>query len=191
MVISVAEKGRDVFFILRGRAHAILYSSDGKTVDFREIRQGDMFGELAAIDGEPRSASIVALEDSRVGRLSHLALAELVEMREQLAWALMVHLSSQIRYLTERVFEYSTLLVRERLIRELLRLAGGETALRSAARIYPAPTHFDLAARISTHREAVSREMSTLARRGLLRKQDGALHLLDVGTLRSLCTREE
>lgn len=206
MVISVAEDGRDVFFVLEGRAHAVLHSADGKAVDYREIRTGDMFGELAAIDGEPRSASVVAQDPARIGRLSHAAFQDLVDNHRSFAWTLLAHLSTQIRHMTDRIFEYSTLLVRERLVRELLRLAvprtvgpfesayetGTDSALRAVrAEIHPAPTHFDLAARISTHREAVSREMSALAKQGLLEKRSGILHLHDVDALRALCPDED
>jgi hypothetical protein len=94
-----------------------------------------------------------------------------------------------VRLLTERVYEFSTLVVRKRLIKELLRLAeqGGE----NDARIDPAPRHFDLAARISTHREAVSREMSALAKKRFIGKRGRALVLLDVAALTALCSEME
>ena len=169
----------------------MLYSSDGKAVDYREIGAGDMFGELAAIDGQPRSASVVAQDPTRIGRLSHAAFQDLVDKHRTFAQSLLTHLSTQIRDMTGRIFEYSTLLVRERLIRELIRLAGGDAVDAGPAEIVPAPTHFDLAARISTHREAVSREMSALAKQGLVEKRAGILHLHDVETLRALCPEEE
>ena len=191
MVISVAEGGRDVYFVLEGRAHALLYSSDGKAVDYREIGAGDMFGELAAIDGQPRSASVVAQDPTRIGRLSHAAFQDLVDNHRTFAWSLLTHLSTQVRDMTGRIFEYSTLVVRERLIRELIRLAGGDAIETGPAEIRPAPTHFDLAARISTHREAVSREMSAMAKQGLVVKRAGALYLHDIAALRALCPPED
>ena len=78
--------------------------------------------------------------------------------------------------MTERVYEFSTLVVRKRLIRELLRLAEDNEQREGSASISPAPTHFDLAARISTHREAVSREMSALAKREADRKARPGAH---------------
>lgn len=197
-VISTAEQDRDVFFVIEGRAHTILHSRDGKAVGYRDIGPGDMFGELAAIDGQPRSASIVAVEQIRVGCLSHAAFRTLVDTHSGIAWTLLTHLSTQIRHMTGRIFEYSTLLVRERLIRELLRLADADidedvadrAAETGAGEISPAPTHFDLAARISTHREAVSREMSALAKQGLVEKRAGVLHLHDISALEALCPPE-
>ncbi|MEM7442642.1 MAG: Crp/Fnr family transcriptional regulator [Pseudomonadota bacterium] len=191
MVISVSEQGRDVFFIVEGRAQAILHSRDGKAVGYRDMGPGDMFGELAAIDGQPRSASIIALDQTKVGRLSFADFQDLVNSHPSIAWVLMTHMSTQIRRMTGRIFEYSTLLVRERLIRELIRLAGEDGTDNTSSQISPAPTHFFLASRISTHREAVSREMSSLAKQGLLEKRAGVLHLRNLETLRALCPEED
>ncbi|MEQ9814181.1 MAG: Crp/Fnr family transcriptional regulator [Azospirillaceae bacterium] len=192
-IIELADGGVDVFFVLEGRAQVIIYSSEGKVVGYRTIGPGDIFGELAAIDGRPRSASVVAQDRSRVGRLGRAAFRELVESANGLAWVMMEHLSTQIRNLTGRIFEYSTLMVRERVVREVLRLAEAGSGLSSGgnqARIHPAPTHSDLAAQISTHREAVSREMSALAKRGLIEKRAGALILHDLAALRALCPED-
>jgi CRP-like cAMP-binding protein len=147
-----------------------------------------MFGELAAIDGEPRSASVLALKSALIGRLSQAAFEDLVDNHRSFAWTLLAHLSSMVRDMTGRIFEYSTLPVRERLVLELLRLADSDAIDSNKAVISPAPTHFDLAARISTHREAVSREMSALAKQGLLEKRAGILQLHNIGALKALCS---
>ena len=82
-------------------------------------------------------------------------------------------------------------MVRKRLIRELLRLATDSAAASGTATISPAPIHADLAAMIGTHREAVSREMSTLAKTQLIAKRGGTLALNDLGMLRLLSSGED
>ena len=191
IVIAHDEAGRDLFFVVDGRARATIYSEGGREVSYRDIEPGDIFGELSAIDGGARSASVVAIEASRVARLSGTAFRELVDEEPGLAWALLEHLSAQMRRMTERVYEFSTLLVRKRLIRELLRLAGPQEVSRDAAAISPAPTHGELAASISTHREAVSREMSALAKKGLIQKRSGVLLLRDLPALERLAEAHE
>jgi CRP/FNR family cyclic AMP-dependent transcriptional regulator len=188
LVIAHEDTGRDVFFVLEGRARATLFSEGGRAVAYRDIECGDIFGELAAIDGKARSASVVALEPLSAARLPEAAFREIVDTRPTFTWALMEHLSGQMRRMTERVYEFSTLVVRKRLIRELLRLAGDQG---DKAFVTPAPTHFALAAMISTHREAVSREMSSLAKRGLIEKRGATLILLEPDILRSLAEAEE
>jgi hypothetical protein len=93
--------------------------------------------------------------------------------------------------MTDRVFEFSTLVVRKRLILELLRRAEEIEPLNGQVSISPAPTHFELAARISTHREAVSREMSVLAKKGLIERRGGRLILHDLAVLERLAVKKE
>jgi CRP/FNR family transcriptional regulator, cyclic AMP receptor protein len=190
-IIAHDESGRDVFFVLEGRARVTLFSEDGRTVAYRDIEPGEIFGELAAIDGKPRSATVAALDDMRAARLSHAAFRQIVNTRPTFTWALLEYLSGQMRRLTDRVYEFSTLVVRKRLIRELLRLANGTGRAEGSGTIAPVPTHFDLAAKISTHREAVSREMSALAKRKLIEKRDGSLVLRDLEALKALAGSDD
>jgi CRP/FNR family cyclic AMP-dependent transcriptional regulator len=191
LIIAHDDESSDLFFMIEGRARATSYSEGGRAIAYRDIGPGDIFGELAAIDGGPRSASVVALKAALVGRLSGPKFRELVSAHPRFTWALLTHLALQVRRMTERVYEFSTLVVRKRLIRELLRLSENGDMLAGAASIRPAPTHFDLASRISTHREAVSREMSALARKKFIQKRGDVLMLHDVAALRSLCDKEE
>ncbi|MER9865416.1 helix-turn-helix domain-containing protein, partial [Mesorhizobium sp. M0185] len=103
------------------------------------------------------------------------------------AWMLLEHLSAQLRRMTERVFEYSTLVVRKRLIVELLHRAEKAALVDGEVSISPAPTHSELAATMSTHREAVSREMSDR----LIEKRGSRLLLHDVSALRALVDKKE
>ncbi len=177
-VLTQDERSNDVFFVLSGVARATIFSVDGRVIALREIPAGEIFGELSAIDNAPRSASVVAIEDIEVGRLGRAQFVELVEQRPGFTWALLRYFASRSRQMTERIYQFSTMIVRERLIEELIRL--GENAQNGNGRveIRPAPTHLDLAARISTHREAVSREMSKLSKqRAIARLTGGALRL--------------
>ena len=186
MIIAHDESGRDVFFVLEGRARATAFSERGRAVAYRDMEPGDIFGELAAIDGRARSASVVALEAMRAARLPEAAFRDIVDARPTFTWALLQHLSGEMRRMTDRIYEFSTLVVRKRLIRELLRLAEESEQAEGRAAIAPAPTHFDLAARISTHREAVSREMSALAKRKLIERRGGSLVIRDLAGLKAL-----
>ncbi len=191
IVISHLDEDRNMFFVLEGRLRATLYSRDGHEVNYRDIGPGNVVGELAAIDGAPRSATVEALEPARLGRLPAATFRDLVKTRPGLNTVLLEHLSAQIRRLTERVFEFSTVAVRDRLIRELLRLAEATSMQDGRAEIRPAPTQIELAHRISSHREVVSREMSGLARAGLVVKRKGALIVSDLDQLRGLIADAE
>ena len=82
--------------------------------------------------------------------------------------------------------DLSTLAVRNRIHSELLRLAREAGVARNRARIEPAPRHADIAAQVSTYREQVTRELSALAKAGVVGKQEQALLVLDVTRLERL-----
>jgi CRP/FNR family cyclic AMP-dependent transcriptional regulator len=191
LIIAHGDSDCDVYFLLEGRARVTLFSEDGKEITYRDIEADEIFGELAGIDGKARSASVVAIAASRVARLPKAAFRDMVLNHPDFAWTLLEHLSAQLRRMTERVYEFSTLLVRERLIAELLHMAEEIPPVDGQVAISPAPTHSELASRISTHREAVSRAMSGLAKKGLVEKCGGKLVLHDLRTLRGLVGHRE
>ena len=84
---------------------------------------------------------------------------------------------------TERVFEVSALAVRERVRRELLRLAADGTRTGRSVVISPAPTHYDLAARIGSHREAVTRELNRLAEEKVVEIGRREIRIVDLALL--------
>jgi CRP-like cAMP-binding protein len=99
---------------------------------------------------------------------------------------LLVLLASQIRMLANRVNEFATLDVRARIRAELLRLSRPSHGASRHAVISPPPTHAELAARVGSRREAVTRELNSLERAGLLERRRGALVLLDPMRLATL-----
>ena len=100
-ILAHDEQGRDVF-LLEGRARATILSEGGRAVAHRDIEPGDILRELSAIDGHARSASVAALEEIRVAKLSEAAFRELVNSSPPFAWALLEHLSAQMRRMTDR-----------------------------------------------------------------------------------------
>jgi CRP/FNR family cyclic AMP-dependent transcriptional regulator len=182
-ILNLDDSGRDVFFIVRGEVRVTVFSETGKTVIMRDLKTGDQFGEYAAIDGAPRSASIVAMTRTMVAVVPQEMFLSLLSDYPALALTVMRTMSSAIRALNERVVEFSTLGVRNRIHAELLRLGRDGRQVENTARISPPPTHAEIAARISTHREAVTRELKQLERQGLLEKTRGALVVKDVEEL--------
>lgn len=182
-LIEYKDTTRDVFFIASGRARATHYAANGREISFRDLGAGEMFGEISAIDGLPRSISIVALTEMLVAIMPANVLRELMREYEQSAMALMLRMTRMIRGLSERVVEFSTLGVQDRVRVELLRLARKSSPGQNTAVIFPVPTHTEFANRISTHREAVTRELSNLCRAGLLERHDRSLIVRDVEKL--------
>ena len=185
-ILGHMDGSEGVYFIVQGKARAVLYSVSGKSVTFRDIAAGDMFGELAAIDGQERSASVEALESTTVACLPSDLFWEVLQIYPAVAAALLRRLTAQVRHLTERVCEFSTLAVKNRIHAELLRLARKTGETDGQAWIAPAPTHAEIASRISTHREAVTRELNHLAQDGLIERRGAKLLIRDVAKLAKL-----
>lgn len=172
-----------VYFVTKGKARVIIYSSVGKAVAFRDIGSGDMFGEYAAIDGGPRSASVEALKPCHIASMSSTAFRALLQAESSVAMALLQHLIAQVRFLTSRVYEFSTLAVKNRIHAELLRLACECDSDMEMVLIESPPTHAEIANRISTQREAVTRELNHLAKLGVIKRQGKALFFTDIQRL--------
>jgi CRP-like cAMP-binding protein len=134
----------------------------------------------------PRTASIVALSDSVIASMSADIFWEILRAYPDAAAGLVKNLTSSVRALTERVFEFSALAVNNRIHAELLRLAQDHMTGENVAVINPAPTHAEIASRISTRREAVTREFNQLSRAGVVQRRSGTLVIRDVERLRRL-----
>ena len=185
-ILSHKDETRDVYFIISGKVRVTIYSLGGKEITFRDQPAGEMFGELGAIDGEPRSAQVMALEDALLASVSRETFWEVLGSYPQVAEFTMKRLASLVRLLSERVFEFSALAVRNRIHAELLRLARDNLRDDNTASISPSPTHADIASRISTHREAVTREYHDLSKAGVIEQRRGELLVNDVARLETM-----
>ncbi len=174
---------REVYVVLRGHLRVIAYSQTGRETVFHDLHPGDMVGELAAIDGGPRAASLVAVDNTELGQLEPIAFNRL--LRDEPAFARLVidQLARQIRALNHRLLLLAAP-VPLRVCGELLRLAEQCKVSENTARLAPSPKHLDLANRLNTHREAVSRTLAVLQRLGIIERDRGALLVRDIATLR-------
>ena len=185
-ILSYRDPSTDVFLLAVGKVRVIIYSAEGKAVVFTDLRPGAMFGEIAAIDRGPRSASVEAIEACTIALLSAPQFEDLLMGHPTVALATLRHVTEEVRRLSERVLEFSTLVVQNRIHAELLRLAANAPRKDGQALLSPAPTLSDIANRVSTHREAVSRELSRLGSIGLLRREGSVLRVTDVVRLEKL-----
>jgi CRP-like cAMP-binding protein len=183
-LLDYKAQGTDLFFVMRGlvRVHIV---TAAREVILRDIGEGEFFGELAALDGQPRSAAIQAVTDVTIARMTAERFRALIHAHPDVCDQVLAVLVGQVRMLANRVNEQSTLLVHQRLHAELLRSAR-RSATSGETVISPPPSHAELAARISTNREAVTRELNALEREGLIRRRRGAIVLLDPERMRNL-----
>lgn len=185
-IIDQHSETRDIFFVVEGRVRVVNYSLSGREITFDDLEAGGHFGELAAIDGLPRSASVMALEEARIASLPADQFYEMVLEHPAIAWKLMKHLAHLVRNSTIRIMDLSTLGANNRIHADLLRMARKVTEDDMTAEISPIPVHSVVASRVSTTRETVARVMNDLARKGIVERQKNKLVVKDLERLEDM-----
>ena len=189
-ILDRSSDDRDVFFVVEGSVRAVDFSWSGREVVYAAIGAGGHFGELSAIDGLERSASVVAIEDCLLAALTPTQFEALILGRPEVAMELLRDLVRIIRTTDERLSEVSTLGAMARVCRELLRLARADEQT-GAWLIAPLPTQKYLAGRAGTTRETVARTLSQLTREDIAQRTGRALRILDRTGLEAASARFE
>lgn len=186
-IIDQHSESKDVFFVVDGRVRIVNYSLSGREVTFDDLDAGSHFGELAAIDGLPRSASVLALDKSLIAALGSDHFGDVLSRHPTIALKVMRHLAHLVRTATARIMDLSTLGANNRVHADLLRQALlVADADDNTARISPIPVHSDIASRVSTTRETVARVMNDLARKGIVERGKNYLVVKDVARLQDM-----
>ncbi|MBG6154760.1 CRP-like cAMP-binding protein [Labrenzia sp. EL_159] len=183
-ILKRNDETSDVFLIIAGTVSVRDYSFEGKEVSYSEIDHGGIFGEFAAIDGGPRSASIESKTETTIARMSARDFRMLITTDGVFGLRVAEHLVAKTRALSQRVFEFGALSVRQRLHAEILRLCDAEPENGQSCTISPAPSHYELATRIATHREAVTKELNRLVSQGIARLERRSITITDLPRLR-------
>ena len=173
-VISKHESHCDVFLILKGGARALLYSEHGNEVWFNDFGPGDFFGEMAAIVPADRSADIFASSDLIAARFAAKTFVELMKESGRLALFVTAQIVRRFRSTSDRMFELSALSAPGRIYAELLRIAEPDDVKNSDELVISSmPAMAELARRVNSTRETVSRTINDLEQRGLISRAKG------------------
>jgi CRP/FNR family transcriptional regulator, cyclic AMP receptor protein len=175
ILVDFDDVSTDVYFLISGDVRILIRTQAGKEVILGEMRGGQMFGELAAIDGVSRSANVTALTRGEVCVMPASVFREIVFAAPVIADRLLRLLTKRVRELNARLMEHAVLDLRHRLYSELLRLSVPRTGTQNERVVTPPPYHHVLAARIGCRREQVTREFTTMGQEGLIERTRGAL----------------
>lgn len=183
-VFAQHDDGGEVYVVLRGHLRITAWSQAGREIVFHDLHPGDMVGELSAIDGAPRGATLVVVSDAELGCIEAGPFNRLLQ--EEPAFALFVirRLTRLVRSLNHRIHLLAAP-VPSRVSAELLRLAERRRSDENSVRLAPAPKHVDIANRVNTHREAVSRTLADLERLAIIRRSRTELFVRDLAALRA------
>ena len=174
ILLKQGDRAGSTFLLVAGRAHALSYGQQGHVVLLREFLPGDFFGAIALAEPAPEDADVVAIEDVRAAMFLALDFLGLIETHGCVGLIVSQALLKQLRAASAKMVERSTLSAAGRVHAELLRLAR----LGDGRTITPAPVLSALAVRVQSTRETVSRTISALERRGIVRRDEDALFIV-------------
>lgn len=177
-VFAQNDTSNDVLFLLSGALIALYWTEDGREVIFTRFPVGACLGELSALDGQPRSLAVYAKTSARVLRLEQASFLRLMAAVPLFRERLVIDLVGRIRSLTRMTLEMTTYSIEQRLCSFLFRLAVEADQLRAGGIIRNAPTHAEIASSIGANREMVSRTISKLSKRGIIKPGRQKIELL-------------
>ncbi|WP_293854980.1 Crp/Fnr family transcriptional regulator [uncultured Alsobacter sp.] len=174
-VVDFEDASSDVYFIIAGDVRILIRTQAGKEVILGEMKGGQYFGELSAIDDTPRSANVTALTNAEMCIMPAAVFREAVYASRVVTDRLLRLLANRIREMNARITEHSVFDLKHRLYSELLRMSQPRPGGSGERSVSPPPFHHVLAARIGCRREQVTRELSALSSEGIVTKTRGAL----------------
>ncbi len=166
------DENNQLFIIESGKIRVFVNGEDGKQVTLNFMGEGEYFGELALIDGNPRSASVMTVSDSVFVTVSRKNFQQFIASHPEYALDMMQQLVRRIRTLTESVKDMALLDVYGRVSQLLRRLADEDDRVTN-----PKPTHQEIANMVGASREMVSRIMKELVIGGYVEQLPDALVL--------------
>ncbi|MBN1827558.1 MAG: Crp/Fnr family transcriptional regulator [Deltaproteobacteria bacterium] len=178
------DEGSSLFIVKRGTVKIVLPTEMGDEVTPAILTGGDVFGEMALLDGMPRSADAVALEDTELLVLGRKNFLDFLRSSEQSIQAVLSYLTMRLRKTDDLLEDACFLTVSIRLAKRLVELARNcGTTEEGRIKIDLHLTQKDLAAMVGATRESVNKEISVLRRKGVIRTSGKTIEIIDLKTL--------
>ena len=185
VILFEDDPGDALYVVAKGQVKVVLIGEDGREVILSVLGEGTFFGEMALLDDEPRSAHVIAMEDSTVLALRREDFRARLRNSPEVAIALLRELSRRLRRADDQIGSLVLLDVNGRVAELLVRLAEEEGGDRITRKL----THATIAQMIGSSRETVSRTMRELQDRGLIAVTRQDITLTDRAGLQSLSRR--
>lgn len=187
-VFHKTDMSTELYIVNSGTVKAVLTDDEGDEMVLARFEKGAFFGELSLLDGKGRSATIVADADAELSVLSKETFFQLMNKDAKIAIGLMATLVDRLRKADEMIESLAFQEVGERLVRTLVDSSTGADKIAKGFLRCPKLTHRELAARIGSSREAVSKCIKVLSTNGIL-KESGGFFLIAENALELLKNR--
>ncbi|MDI6890615.1 MAG: Crp/Fnr family transcriptional regulator [Thermodesulfovibrionales bacterium] len=174
VIFYQSDSSTDLYIVLDGLVKACLLSEEGEELILTTFGKGSFFGEMSLLNGKPRSATMIAMRDSTLGRLKRERLLLSIKNDPMIAIELLSALVQRLRITDEMLGSLAFLDVSQRLLKLLMQIAKkeGEKDKNGFFRIKRL-THRQLASHIGASREAITKAVKVLVFRKLIREEEG------------------
>lgn len=181
------DRGTAMMAVVSGRVRICTYSAEGREVVLNVISAGEVFGEIAMIDGGERTADAFAMEDTELLVLSRRDLMPVIERNPLVCLKLLELMCRRLRWMSEQMEDFNFLDLRARLAKRLLYVADrhgepGSDNGRKTVRI----SQQLLANMVGTTREAVNKQLSLWKEEGVISGRRGWITVLDRARLHQI-----
>jgi CRP/FNR family cyclic AMP-dependent transcriptional regulator len=192
VIFQKGDPGMSLMAVLQGRVKIGAYSEDGKEIILNIVEPGQIFGEIALLDGKQRTADATAMGPTTLLVLDRRDFIPFLERNPKIAVRLIEVLCERVRRTSEMVESVAFLEYSARLARLLLRLAEnyGEES-EDGVRINLRISQQDLGNLIASTRESVNRQLNAWAEEGIVELERGQITILDSDALEDLSSPDE
>ena len=173
-------EGEQCFFVVQGSVKVTRLSKDGREVILAMLNEGEFFGEMALLDGESRSANVIALEETEVLTLNREDFLVVLHDYPQIAIQLLKEMADRLRKSDRQIASLSLSDAEKRIALCVIRFADEQGIIkRGQVSIPKMPIQQDIANMAGTSRETVSRAINLLEKEHFIKRQGRELLILD------------
>ena len=180
IILLEASEGEQCFFVIHGSVKVTRLSKDGREVILAILSEGEFFGEMSLLDGDARSANVIALEDTKVFTLNRQDFLNVIKENPLIAIELIKVLGQRLRKSDRQITSLSLSDAEKRIALCILRIADEQgTIQRGLVSIIKMPIQQDIANMSGTSRETVSRTLKLFENEGFITRDGRKLIILD------------
>ena len=180
LIFLEESEGENLFFVVEGSVKITRLSKDGREVILAMLNAGDFFGEMSLLDGESRSANVIALENTEVLSLNRDHFLVVLHEYPKIAIQLLKEMTSRLRKSDRQIVSLSLSDAEKRIALCIVRFADEQGTIKNGQVTIPKiPIQQDIANMAGTSRETVSRAMSLLVEEKYIERNGRELKILD------------
>jgi CRP/FNR family transcriptional regulator, cyclic AMP receptor protein len=180
VIVQGDDEGQTFFIMVSGTANVTAITSEDRQTILATLKRSDFFGEIAILDGEPRSASVIASEDCKLLMLYRKPFLDILHRFPKITIQMLVEMSKRLRHSNRQINTLSLISAYGRVADVILQIAREQGYRAGQVIIIPKrPTHQMIAEMAGTSRETVSRIMSTLQKKHYISVDRKKMTILD------------